>query len=117
MTGLADWMKENMYYYLGPHMLNRLVATALAAGVGTFVSIPFDAIRMRLYLQRPLPNGVMPYNNMVDAFNKIMKYESNSKHSGNMNSFHIGFLTQFVRYFGIFYLSQYILDYYQLGGF
>ena len=117
MTGLHDWMKENMYYFLGPHMLNRLVSTALAAGVGTFASIPFDAIRIRLYLQRQLPNGVWPYNSTVEVFNKMTKYEANHKHSGNMNCFHLGFITQFLRYFIIFYMSQYILDHYQLNNY
>lgn len=44
MTGLHDWMKENAYYFLGPSHLNRLVATLLAAAVGTIASMPFDTI-------------------------------------------------------------------------
>ncbi len=47
----------------------------------------------------------------------MTKYEANHKHSGNMNCFHLGFITQFLRYFLIFYMSQYILDHYQLNNY
>lgn len=47
MTSIFDWCKENSYYYLGPHWLNRFWATATAVTVGTVVSMPFDMIRLR----------------------------------------------------------------------
>ena len=49
MTSIFDWCKENSYYYLGPHWLNRFWATAAAVTVGTVVSMPFDMIRLRLH--------------------------------------------------------------------
>jgi len=117
MTGLADWMKENSYYFLGPSNINRVLGTGIAAAVGTIVSMPFDAIRVRLYAQTALPNGVLPYKGSWDCFNKIFKYESNHKHHASPNSFYAGFLTQFTRFFAIFLMSQYFLDYYQLGSY
>jgi hypothetical protein len=57
MTGVYDFLKENSYWFLGPHYLNRLWPMAVAAGVGTAVSMPFDTIRVRLQTMRPLPNG------------------------------------------------------------
>lgn len=42
MTSIFDWMKENMYYTLGPHMLLRLVSTAVAVTCGALASLPFD---------------------------------------------------------------------------
>lgn len=76
MTGLHDWMKEHAYYFLGPSHLNRLFATILATSVGVLASYPFETIRTRLYLMKALPNGAMPYNNALDCFSKIIRYES-----------------------------------------
>lgn len=75
MTSIFDWCKENSYFFLGPHWLNRFWATAAAVTVGTLVSMPFDMIRVRLHTMRPLPNGVYPYNGPFDCFTKIWKYE------------------------------------------
>ena len=61
MTSLHDWMKENVYYFLGPHWLNRILATASAVAVGTSLSMPFDNLRVRLHTMRPLPTGEWPY--------------------------------------------------------
>mmetsp|Transcript_9804 Transcript_9804/g.9631 ORF Transcript_9804/g.9631 Transcript_9804/m.9631 type:complete len:264 (+) Transcript_9804:14-805(+) len=63
---LHDWVKENFYYFLGPIMLNRILATLVASGVATVASMPFDTLRMRLYTQRPLPNGKWPYGGLTD---------------------------------------------------
>jgi hypothetical protein len=115
MTGLNDWMKENAYYTLGPSNINRMLGTVFAAAVGTIASMPFDALRIRLYTMKALPNGVMPYKHGLDAFSKILSYESNTKHSGSLNSFYAGFTTQFARLAVIFLFCQYTLDYYQLG--
>jgi len=115
MTGLHDWMKENAYYFLGPSVIPMVTATALAAAVGTTASMPFDALRIRLYTQRALPNGVFPYKNGVDAFTKIAQYESATKHSGSYNSLFAGWVTAFGRYFAVFLLSQLILNRYQFS--
>ncbi len=63
---LHDWTKENFYYFLGPIMLNRVLATLIASGVATALSMPFDTLRIRLYTQRQLPNGKWPYAGLTD---------------------------------------------------
>lgn len=117
MTGLADWMKENSYYFLGPSNINRALGTIFGATVGSIASMPFDTIRMRLYAQQALPNGKMPYAHALDVFNKIATYESNHKHHASFNSLYNGFLAYFGRYIAIFLVSQYLLDWYQSGHF
>lgn len=57
MTNIYDWCKENSYFFFGPHWINRLWGTAVAVGLGTAVSMPFDMVRTRLHTMRPLPNG------------------------------------------------------------
>lgn len=71
MTNVYDLIKENTYYFLGPHMLNRLIATAGAVGLGVALSMPFDAIRLRMHLMRPLPNGQLPYTSSWDCSAKM----------------------------------------------
>ena len=60
-----------MYYYFGPIMLNRFLATSLAVGCGVALSQPFDTIRTRMHIMRPLPNGELPYINSIDCANKV----------------------------------------------
>ena len=112
MTNIYDWCKENSYFFFGPHWINRLWGTAVAVAIGTAVSMPFDMIRTRLHTMRPLPNGQMPYNGMFDCFNKIIKYECNSKWMSNFGSFYAGGEAYFLRLFLICYLSQFLVDYY-----
>lgn len=61
MTSIHDWVKENCYFFLGPHMLNRMTGCLAACVFGTLFSMPFDAVRLRLHTMRPLPNGLLPY--------------------------------------------------------
>lgn len=117
MTGLYDWCKENSYYFLGPSNINRIFGLALATGLGVAASMPFDTIRTRLYTQKALPNGVLPYKHGLDCAFKIMHFESNRKHAASFNSFFAGFLTSYTRWLAIWAVSMYILDVYQLGHF
>ena len=110
MTNIHDWMKENSYYWLGPSILNRLGATIVATAVGTAVSMPFDNIRMRVYLSRPLPNGYVPYLNSLDATLKMIRFEARQSNNGNFQCFLSGYCTAFARYFSIFMISQFVLD-------
>lgn len=48
MTGVFDLVKENTYFFLGPHWLNRFLGTVIAVTCGTLASMPFDMIRVRL---------------------------------------------------------------------
>jgi solute carrier family 25 oxoglutarate transporter 11 len=72
MTNAYDWCKENSYFYLGPSWINRFWATAVAAGMGTAFSMPFDAVRVRMQTMRPLPDGTLPYTSSFDCLNKMM---------------------------------------------
>lgn len=71
MTGVHDYCKEQLYYYFGPIMLNRFVATSLAVGCGIGLSMPFDTVRTRMHIMRPLPNGKLPYENSLDCGVKV----------------------------------------------
>ena len=98
-------------------MINRIVATLVASLVASTVSMPFDTLRMRLYTQRPLPNGKWPYEGSLDCLSKIMKYEANIKNNGNLQCLYAGFLPYFGRFFLIALVSQYLLDFYRQGNF
>lgn len=111
-TGLHDWCKENAYYFLGPHFLNRLFGTLVASIVCTLAVMPFDTIRTRLYTMRALPNGKMPYANMIDCISKIIKYEANIKNHGNLTAFYAGSFAFLTRFLAITLVSQYLIDYY-----
>ena len=71
MTGIHDYIKEHMYYYFGPIMFNRLLATTCAVTAGVSLSMPFDTIRTRMHIMRPLPNGQLPYENSIDCLSKV----------------------------------------------
>jgi solute carrier family 25 oxoglutarate transporter 11 len=71
ITGLFDLSKENSYYFFGPHWINRIFATVVAALIGTLASMPFDMIRTRLHTMRPLPTGQYPYNGTCDCLVKV----------------------------------------------
>lgn len=105
MTHVNDWCKENSYFFLGPHWINRVWATAAATAVGTFVALPFDAVKTRMHTMRPLPDGRMPYNSSFDCFRKMFKYEGNPKHHSNPGSFYAGGQAFYFRLFAICYLS------------
>lgn len=75
-TGVFDLVKENMFYFFGPILLNRIVATTAGVLVAHLLSMPFDTIRTRLHTMRPLPNGVYPYKGTFDCLCKIIRYES-----------------------------------------
>lgn len=113
MTSIFDGVKEACYYYLGPLWFNRFFATAVAAAVGMTFSMPFDAVKTRMHTMRPLPDGRMPYQNSLDCFVKICKYESSNHWVSNPGgSFFAGGQAYFARLFLICWMTQYLLDYY-----
>lgn len=71
MTNVYDLVKENTYYWFGPSFINRLVATVCAVSLGHVVAMPFDTIRLRMHLMRPLPTGELPYTSSWDCSVKI----------------------------------------------
>lgn len=111
-SGSYDWMKENSYYFFGPIVMNRILATTAGVATAVALSMPFDTIRTRLHTQRPLPNGEMPYRDAWDCFNKIIKYECSWAKYNNFGSFYTGGQAYFARLWVIAYLSQMILDRY-----
>ena len=76
MTGTYERCKEKSYFFLGPSYLNRLWATSAAVVVGCALSLPLDAVRVRMHNMRPLPNGRLPYTSSFDCFWKMVKYEA-----------------------------------------
>ncbi len=112
MSQINDLCKENSYFFLGPHFINRLWATTAATLVGAIVTMPFDTIRVRLQTMRPLPNGQYPYKDFLDCFIKIAKYECSYDRNSNGASFYSGFYAYTARLLVIFYASQIFLDYY-----
>ena len=48
----------------------------MISGVLTsFVSLPFDNAKVKLQKMKPLPDGSLPYKNIVDAMAKTVKNE------------------------------------------
>jgi hypothetical protein len=74
MTSIFDLCKENSYFFFGPHYINRLFGTVIAALLGIVVSTPFDMVRIRLYTMRPLPNGMHPYTGTFDCLTKVISF-------------------------------------------
>ena len=105
MTNIYDWIKENMYYFIGPSYLNRIGATAGAVAVGVLCSMPFDAIRLRMHLMRPLPNGELPYTSSYDCALKMSYFEGNQRYNGNMHCYYTGGQAYSVRLFLIAMMS------------
>lgn len=54
----------------------------------------------------------MPYKNAFDCVSKILFYEAQMSKSSNFGAFFAGGQAYIVRYLGIFYVSQFLLDYY-----
>ena len=116
-SGPLDWMKENLFFFFGPIELNRIVATTCAVVAAGTLSYPFDTVRTRLHTMRPLPNGEMPYKDMLDAFIKIWKYEGAGNKLSNFGCFYSGGQAYFARLWVIAYASQLILDRYRTNNF
>jgi len=56
----------------------------------SFFSLPFDFMKTRIQKQKAGPDGVLPYKNMLDCFNKVRKQEG-------YLSFYRGFTTYYFR--------------------
>ena len=111
-SATLDWMKENMFFFFGPIFLNKLVSITAGVATATAISMPFDTIRNRLHTMRPLPNGQMPYENTLDCFNKIIKYECSFDKASNFGAFYTGGQAYFGRMWLIAMLGNFWLDRY-----
>jgi solute carrier family 25 oxoglutarate transporter 11 len=67
-----------------------LTASAIAGFFASFFSLPFDFVKTRLQKQSKGPDGKLPYNGMMDCFQKVFRNE------GPMR-FYRGFSTYYVR--------------------
>ena len=111
-SGIADFMKENTYYFFGPIALTRILAITSGVTTAVVLSMPFDAIRTRLHTMRPLPNGEMPYSGTFDCLNKMIKYEMRWDKQSNYGAFYTGGQSYFARLWLISMVSVYFLDWY-----
>ena len=103
--GMYDWVKENMFYFLGPISALRIIGTAVGVGCATAVSMPFDTVRTRLHTMRPLPNGEYPYRGFLDCATKMYRYECAFEKHNNFGSFYTGGQAYFLRLYGIAMIS------------
>lgn len=74
---------------LSPRM-QTLSASAIAGFFASFFSLPFDFVKTRLQKQSKGPDGKLPYNGMVDCFQKVIRNEGPLR-------FYRGFSTYYVR--------------------
>ncbi|KAK5163973.1 putative mitochondrial 2-oxoglutarate/malate carrier protein [Saxophila tyrrhenica] len=74
---------------LSPRM-QTLSASAIAGFFASFFSLPFDFVKTRLQKQSRGADGKLPYNGMVDCFQKVIRNEGPLR-------FYRGFSTYYVR--------------------
>ena len=117
MSHIFDLCKENSYFFFGPCWVNRLWSCVVATLIGATVSLPFDMIRLRMHTMMPLPDGRLPYNNALDCFLKIARYECDYHKGSNLASFLAGGTMYWARLFGICYVSMFLLDFYHQNRF
>ena len=67
-----------------------LTASAIAGFFASFFSLPFDFMKTRLQKQQRAPDGTLPYKNMLDCFQKVLREEGPLR-------FYRGFTTYYVR--------------------
>lgn len=69
-------MNDKLYVFCGDVFTNRIISTFFAAGIGTLISVPIDAIRTRLQYQSTNPRiNRMHYRGMMDCAMKILMNE------------------------------------------
>jgi hypothetical protein len=111
LSSFYDYLKEYYYYFFGPtHWLRPmiLVPTSLLA---CLVSLPFDNIKTRFHVMQALPDGRMPYNNVFDAFSKIMVFEGNRSKYSNYFAYHTGFASYLAKIYFSLLSGVYMSDY------
>lgn len=74
---------------LGPRA-QTLTASAIAGFFASFFSLPFDFMKTRLQKQSKKPDGTLPYKNMLDCFQKVIREEGPLR-------FYRGFATYYTR--------------------
>jgi len=73
-TFLKPHIKESFPPFISSNTYSvTFFATLLASFVANTVCNPFDVVKSRVQQQKPGPDGVLPYKNMVDCFQKCLK--------------------------------------------
>jgi hypothetical protein len=112
MTGIYDYWKENAYYWFGPVIGIRYLASAVACSLGVICTMPADMVRTRMQTMRPLPNGQMPYSGSLDCLLKILRWECNVRNNNTVTHMLAGGQMMWLRLFLISNISMHILDWY-----
>lgn len=81
MLGPFDEFKErlNKYYGTKDTLQTRLMASAMAGFLCSFMSLPFDNAKTKMQRMAKGPDGKYPYNNIFDAMGKTVKNEGFAK--------------------------------------
>jgi len=111
MSYFYDWMKETMYFFLGPTTYLRPIALLPTAYLGCATYLPFDNIKVRLHTMNPLPNGEMPYKGFSDCFMKVFKYECEMQKLSSIMAMHTGFAPCFLKLYTTLLTGVYLTDY------
>ena len=75
MMATYDEVKEVCTNQMGSGLHTNLTSAAAAGFFCAYFSLPFDLIKTRLQNMKPLPNGALPYNGVVDCASQILKTE------------------------------------------
>lgn len=77
MLGPYDEVKERLDKYTGVKdaTSTRLIASAVAGFLASFLSLPFDNAKTKLQKMKKGPDGKFPYNNIFDAMMKTVSRE------------------------------------------
>jgi hypothetical protein len=111
MSYAYDYIKEWIYFFLGPTTYLRPAALIPTSLLGTALYLPFDNIKVRLHTMRVLPNGEMPYRGMVDCLTKILTYECQPNKLSNIFALHNGFSAAFAKMYISLLIGVYFTDY------
>lgn len=81
MLGPFDEFKErlNKFYGTKDTLQTRLMASAMAGFLCSFMSLPFDNAKTKMQRMAKGPDGQFPYKNIFDAMGKTIKNEGFSK--------------------------------------
>ena len=78
MLSTNDEVKERIVKYRGlqkADLAANLTSAAISGVACSFASLPFDNIKTKLQKMKAGPDGVMPYNGLLDCFSKTIKRE------------------------------------------
>ena len=104
MSSVYDWLKEYVYWFSGPTTWLRPFCLLPTALLGLFCFLPFDNMKTRYHTMTALPNGEMPYKQLILAIPKVNHYEGNSKKYSGHLFWYTGGLPAFIKLFTSLYM-------------